>query len=293
MKEAIVFGGAGFIGSHVAEALLNDGYEVTLFDIQKNSRALKCREYIQADILDRKKVEEAVAGKDIVYNFAGEADIEIATQKPVETIVTNVVGNTHILEACRKHKVKRFVFASTLYVYGNSGPFYRSSKQACELIIEDYHKQFGLNFTVLRYGSLYGPHSDTRNWFYAALKQALEQKKITRRGDGEEIREYIHVYDAARLSVKILDEKYKNQYVVISGSQQVRIKDLMVMIKEILNNEIELEFVEADQEQHYEITPYKFNPRIAQKIFNDHYIDLGQGILDMIERMHKGSKPTK
>lgn len=287
MKEVIVFGGSGFIGSHVADALTKEGYKVTIFDIKKSPYLSKGQNFIHGDVLNKKDVDRAISKNTYVYNFAGEADIDTSVSRPLETITTNVLGNANIIEGCRKHKIKRFIFASTVYVYSNAGAFYRSSKQASELFIEDYHKHYGVDFTILRYGTLYGPRADERNWLYGALKQVMENKKITRRGDGQEIREYIHVYDAARLSVKILEERFKNQYVMITGNQPIRIKDLMIMIKEILNNKIKLEFVKSDKEQHYQVTPYSFSPKLANKIVSDHYIDLGQGILDILDQMHK------
>lgn len=286
MKKAIVFGGSGFIGSHVADVLTEGGYEVTIFDIKESPYLSAKQKFIRGDIMDLASVEKAVAGNEVVYNFAGVTDINDAMMKPRETIITNIVGNTNILEASCKHKVKRFVFASSIYVYSDAGSFYRSSKQACELIIENYHKQYGLDFTILRYGSLYGPRSDDRNWIRSIIIQALTDKRIVRKGDGEELREYLHVYDVARLSVKILDEAYKNQYVMITGNQQTRTKDLLVMIKEILNNKINLEFVGPSDEGHYEITPYNFSPKLAKKIVDEHYIDLGQGILNMINEIY-------
>lgn len=285
--RVVVFGGSGFLGSHVADALTDKRYEVIIYDKKKSPYLKEGQRFILGDILDEKKVEEAVVGSRIVYNFAAFSDIEEAKFKPLETITTNIIGNTNILEACRKNKIQRFVFASTLYVYSEAGSFYRSSKQACELIIENYHRQYGLDFTILRYGSLYGPRADEKNWVYRILKQALKENKITRRGDGNEIREYIYVYDAAKLSVKILDEEYKNQYVMITGNQQMRIKDLMLMIKEMLGNKIKLEFTKANYEEHYEITPYVFKPKLAKKIVGDSYIDLGQGILDLLDILHK------
>jgi UDP-glucose 4-epimerase len=272
------------------DRLTEEGYAVTVFDIAESRYPNKKSVFIRGDINRREDVEKAVAGKDIVYNYAGISDIDEAAEKPYETICTNVVGNTHILEACRKHKVSRFVFASTVYVYSNSGLFYRSSKQACELIIENYHKKYGLDFTILRYGSLYGPRSDKRNTIYRFLTEALRDRKIIREGDGNEIREYIHIYDAAQLSVKILDEKFKDQYVIISGNQQIRVRDLLLMIKEMFENKIELEFRESTVEGHYEITPYNFSPRLAKKITDSAHVDLGQGILDLLNSMHSENK---
>ncbi|MDP8298196.1 MAG: NAD(P)-dependent oxidoreductase [Candidatus Orphnella occulta] len=287
MKKVIVFGGSGFIGSHVVDELCKEGNDVTVFDIAESPYLPKEVKFIKGDILDSDKVNAAMSGNNIVYNFAGKADLDTAASMPVETITTNVIGNTNILEASRRHKIERFLFASTVYVYSNAGSFYRSSKQACELIVEDYHKQYNLDYTILRYGSLYGPRSNASNWIYSILKEALEKGKITRKGDGEEVREYVHVYDAARLSIKILDSEYKNQCVMITGNQQTRIKDLMLMIKEMLNNEIELVFLGVNEEMHYEITPYNFSPKLAKKIVGDYYIDLGQGFLDTLNQIHK------
>jgi UDP-glucose 4-epimerase len=289
--KALVFGGSGFLGSHVADALTKAGYEVVIFDIKKSLYLQKGQKMIVGDILDRAAVEKAVRGCDIIYNFAGMADIEEAEKKPVETVESNILGNTHILEACRLNQVKRFVFASSLYVYSNAGSFYRSSKQACERIIEDYNEIFGLPYTILRYGSLYGPRSDERNYIYKILKQAITEEKITSFGKGEDLREYIHVEDAARYSVEILPEEFENQYVIFTGSQPMRRKDLLIMIKEILGNKIELEFLPTESNLHYEVTPYTFSPKIAKKFVSNYYLDLGQGLLQCLDDLYKKYHP--
>ena len=285
--KAIVFGGSGFLGSHVADALTKSDYGTTIFDIKKSPYLQRGQEMIVGNILDKKAVEKAVAGCDVVYNFAGMADLEEAHNKPLETVESNILGNTIILEVCRLNPLKRFVFASTVYVYSEAGSFYRSSKQACELIIENYNEVFSLPYTILRYGSLYGPRADERNWVYQILKQAITEGKITRHGDGEEIREYIHVEDAAQYSLKILSKEFENQCVIIAGHQQIRVKDLMIMIREMLGNKIELEFLPADSSLHYEITPYVFNPKIARRLISDSYLDLGQGLLQCLDDIYR------
>lgn len=286
-KKAIVFGGSGFLGSHTADQLTEAGYQVTIFDIRESPYLQKGQKFIKGDILNKKQVERAVSGNDIVYNFAGIANLDEAADKPIQTITTNVLGNTNILEVCQKNKIKRYIFASTLYVYSNSGSFYRCSKQACELIIEEYHKKYNLDFTILRYGSLYGPRSDERNTVYNFLKQGLENKKIIRYGDGNELRDYIHVYDAAKLSVQILSEEFKNQYVILSGPEKTKVKDLMLMIKEMLGNEIMLGFRKPKANNcHYNITPFEFSPKLAKKIVSYTHIDLGQGVLDLLNILY-------
>ena len=291
--KVVVFGGSGFVGSHVADELTDKGHEVTIYDLRPSPYLKKGQKMVAGDILDAEKVNKTVEGCDVVYNFAGIADVEEALIKPLETIKNNILGNAVILEGCASNKIKRFVFASSLYVYSGAGSFYRSSKQACELITENYNEKYGLPFTILRYGSLYGPRADERNWVYQILKQAVTGGKITRLGDGEELREYIHVQDAARCSVEILSPEFENQYVIITGSQQMKVKDLMIMIKEMLNNKIELEFVPTDSTLHYEITPYSFNPKIAKKFVGNYYIDLGQGILDLLSSIYKKHFPHK
>ena len=114
------------------------------------------------------------------------------------------------------------------------------------------------------------------------LSQALQESKIVRRGDGEEIREYIHVKDAARLSVQVLKEKYENKHLIITGTQKLRINNLLMLIKEIFQGSIEIEYEDDEELHHYEITPYAYRPRVANKIVPQTHLDLGQGLLDLI-----------
>ena len=292
--KTIVFGGSGFLGSHIADTLTNKGHDVTIFDLQPSKYLKDKQKMVVGDILDQKAVEKAVKGCEVVYHFAALADIETAHLKPLETVEYNILGTTTILEACRKNKVKRFVFASTIYVYSDAGSFYRSSKQACELIIENYNEVFNLPYTILRYGSLYGPRADDKNWIHKILKQATKDGKITRHGDGEEIREYIHVEDAAKLSVDILSKEFENENVIITGNQPMKIKDVLVMVKEILGNKIDLEFIPTESSIHYEITPYCFKPKVAKKLVSDQFYDLGQGILECLADLNNkhNSKDT-
>ncbi len=108
-----------------------------------------------------------------------------------------------------------------------------------------------------------------------------------RLGDGEEIREYIHVKDAARLSVDILKNEYRNKRIIITGNEQMKIKDLLVMIKEILKGQIQLEYLQTKDNVHYEITPYVFNPQMAMKLRGSEYVDMGQGILDILNDLYQ------
>lgn len=296
--KVVVVGGSGFLGSHVADALSAAGHHVTIFDRAASRYLQPGQKMLVGDLFDLDQVSRAVKGADAVFHFAGIADIKEANERPLETVKANILGTTHLLEACRTEKVKRFVFASSIYVYSELGGVYRSSKQSCELLIENYNRLFGLGFTILRFGSLYGGRANRFNFIRNVIHQALTEGRMERRGDGEEIRDYIHVSDAARACLAVLDEKHRNQYLLITGTQSIKVKDLLFMIKEILNRGVEVKFLEKTEDDHYEITPYSFRPRIAHKLMQDTQIDLGQGILDTIYEVYRevkaenGAKPA-
>ena len=119
------------------------------------------------------------------------------------------------------------------------------------------------------------------------LKQAIKNNRIERKGNGEEIREYIHVKDAAKISVLALQEKYKYSHVIISGNQPIKVKDMLNMVKEIFQNKIEIIYSDEVESYHYSITPYNYRPKIATKITSESYYDLGQGIMDLIYEINK------
>lgn len=292
--KAVVFGGAGFLGSHVADALSDKEYEVLIYDWVATPYLRDNQKMMVADILDQEKINEAVAGVDYVYHFAGIADIKQANINPVDTVKYNILSTAYILDACINNSIKRFLYASTVYVYSQQGGFYRGSKQAAEILIENYNKIYGLKYTILRYGSLYGKRANNFNFINNVIKQAITEGKIERKGDGNEIRDYINVLDAARSSVEILVEEFENKFIMITGAQTFKVKDVLNMINEMLNNEILIQYSNEKIEDHYEITPYNFKPKVALKYVPKYYHDLGQGILDSIydvsEQFSKTSK---
>lgn len=287
--KAIVFGGSGFIGSYVADYLTRSGHEVAVFDLKPSPYLLPGQEMIIGDILDEDTVANAVQGCDYLYDFAGIADLDDATTRPIDTIHQNILGTATLLEAARKHQIKRFIYASTIYVYSDKGGFYRCSKQATEIYLEEYARAFGLNYTVLRYGTVYGPRADSRNSVYRYLKQAIEDGKIVCGATGHEMREYIHVKDAARLSVDILSDEYCNQRIIITGHHSMRFEDMLYMINEILGNRIDIEFTGIEDQDHYSITPYSFVPKIGQKLVSNYYVDMGQGLLECINELYNSN----
>jgi UDP-glucose 4-epimerase len=286
--KVVIFGGSGFLGSHVADELTKRNYQVTIFDFFESKFLCRNQKMIIGDILDKDLVRKIVKENDIVYHFAAIADIKKAKISPIETVNFNIIGTINILEACREFNIIRFLYASTIYVYSDQGSFYRSSKQACELFIENYKQEYNLDYTILRYGSLYGDRANDFNFIRNAIIQALTEKVIVRKGNGEELRDYINISDAAILSVDALDDNYKNNYVMITGDEKITIKDLLSTIREIMNNNVEIKYLEDEtMEGHYNLTPYSFKPNIAKKIKSKSYLDLGQGLLDLIYNINQ------
>ena len=291
--RVLVLGGCGFIGSHVVDALVDAGHTVTIYDLQPPPEWLGHVASIQGSTLDREKVAEAIRGQDVVYNFAGIAHLDIGLKHPIETVEQNVLATVVSLEACRQAGVQRYVYASSIYVYSQGGSFYRCSKQAAELYVEEYQRMHGLDYSILRYGTVYGPRADQYNSVRRTLAQALFDRKITVTGTGDEIREYVHVRDAARLSVRILNEEFKNETVVLTGLHSMRFGDLLKMIQEIVGPDVTVEIQPPNPEDlrhgrsgHYKITPYHFTPKIAKKLVNNPYLDLGQGLLECLTELH-------
>lgn len=292
--KAVVFGGSGFIGSHVADELTDRGHEVSIFDIKTSKYLSENQKMIKGDVLDENAVMDAVKGSDYVFNFAGIADLDSAVTQPLNTIKLNILGTTNILGACVKEKVKRFVYASTVYVYSDLGGFYRCSKQATESYIEEYQRKYDLGFTILRYGTVYGPRAGEKNSIYRYIKQALTEGKIACNGTGDELREYVHVKDVAKLSVDVLSDEFLNKHVIITGQHPTRYRDMINTIREMLGNKIDAEFTPPKKgSAHYNMTPYSFTPKIGKKLVSNYYVDLGQGLLECMESIQKEIKESK
>ena len=288
-KNVIVFGGSGFLGSHVADSLTRKGYAVTIFDIKESPYLQESQKMLIGDILDPKQIDNAIKGNDIVYNFAGIADIDECYKRPIDTIKYNILGNAQILKSSVKNNVKKYLFASSAYVYSKSGSYYRISKQSSELFVESFSEENKMDYVILRYGSLYGDRADNRNSLHRIIETAVREGKIEYYGDGTETREYIHVKDAADLSVEALNDNYLNQILMLTGTKSIKYSDLLSMINEMFSNKIDIKLFAKKSKTHFKMSPYSFNPKMAKKLVSNPHIDFGQGLLNLIEEIHSKS----
>ena len=176
--KVIVFGGSGFIGSHVAESLYREGFKVTVADLKKSKDLNKNILFRRVDINNKVRVLKLVKSSSIVFNFAAIADIQDSYDSPIKTLNVNIIGCANILHACVQNKVKKFVLASSIYANTSQGGFYRVSKQACEIMTMEFSKVYKLDFTILRFGSIYGPRSNLKNGLLKIVYDSLNKKKI-------------------------------------------------------------------------------------------------------------------
>tara|TARA_B100001250_G_scaffold103200_1_gene86991 strand:- start:8661 stop:9536 length:876 start_codon:yes stop_codon:yes gene_type:complete len=287
MNKVLVIGGSGFMGSHTADLLSDNGYVVTILDKVTSPWLRDDQTMVVGDAMDSNVLTSAMNKIDYVFYFAGIADIAEAKVNPYKTIEVNIMGLTKALEAGVKNNISKFIYASTMYVYSAQGSFYRASKQAAEVIIEAYQENYQLSTVLLRYGSLYGPRSQNWNGIKGFARQVVNHGAIEYLGNGSEIREYIHVKDAAKLSVKALHDDYKNKAITITGNQSMRVADMFSMLFEIAGKELNVKYLDEQQgSSHYGHTPYRYTPKKAQKIIPNQFVDLGQGLLDIVEEIH-------
>ena len=290
LKKVLVIGGSGFMGSHTADVLSENGKIVSILDKVSSPWLRSDQNMIVGDAMDSDILESSMQGVDCVYYFAGIADIAEAKSNPYNTIEINIMGLTKALEAAVRNNVKQFIYASTMYVYSSHGSFYRASKQAAEIIIEAYQENYGIDFVFLRYGSLYGPRSQDWNGIKGFAQQVVKTGVLEYSGNGSEVREYIHVLDAANLSVKALQEEYKNRAVTITGQQSMKVSDMFSMIFEIEGKKVNVNYLdEHKSSSHYGNTPYRYTPKASMKIIPTEFVDLGQGLLDIVEEIHNNS----
>ena len=284
-KFATVLGGSGFIGSHVADELSDAGYQVRIVDRVESKWRRHDQDFQLVDIADPEALLAALDGSDIVYHFAGLSSLDDGQEKALESARQNIIGTLNVLEACRSLPGVRLMFASTLYVYSREGGFYRCSKQAAEQYIEEFSRKYDLSYTIIRYGSLYGPRSDEKNGLHSIVQQALEGDEIVYHGGEDAIREYIHVCDAARASVEAIDPKFIGESLVLTGQEMMKVKDVLEILSEILGRPKKSVKFLGDYAGHYLRTPYAHKSRIGKKYVLPLHVDIGQGLLELVEQI--------
>ncbi len=256
----LVTGGAGFIGSHIVDSLLEQGQQVLVVDNLSSGRRENLNpkaEFYQLDITSS-ELEDIFRQEKIaaIIHQAAQIDVESSFQDPISDAKNNIQGSLRLLELARKYEVKKILYASSAAVYGDpeetelplqeESPIeplapYGASKHAVEHYLKIYHQQYGLSYAVLRYANVYGPRQDARGEggvvaIFASQLQAGERPVI--HGDGSQTRDFIYVGDVARANRKALTQAEEGIYNISSGAE-VSINKLWQTMKELAEREIE------------------------------------------------------
>lgn len=283
-KKVLVTGGSGFLGSHVCDALSKDKRKLVIFDkIPSPFRAENQRMFL-GDVLCPKHLFNAMKGVDTVFHLAALADIDKTWDNPRETMKVNILGTTNALEAARLNGVRRFIFASTLYCDSRSGSLYRVSKQAGELLVKAYHERCCMEYIILRFGTLYGTRAKDNNSIRNILKEALSGT-INYYGTGNEVREYIHVKDAANICSTLLGDKYVGDTLILTGYHRFRLTEVLDMINEILGNKVKVQYHPKDKRVHYEQVPYSYAPTNLKRVVPETYCDMGGSLVEIMSEI--------
>ena len=285
-KKILILGSSGFLGSHLVKFLLKNN-EVIQFDMNPPPQKIADSEFIKGSILDKTLVTSAMKDVDIVYHFAAMTDIDIVNESPAQAIEVNIAGTSNVLEACVQEKIERFIFSSSVYVYSEFGGVYKSTKQACELLIEDYNKMHDLGYTILQLGSVYGPGAKQINLISRLINEALSLKEIHHYGTGEEVRQYIYVKDVVQAAATSIDNNYKNKKIILLGNERITISELMDKIIFYTDSNIQKVFHNDQYGIHYKLSPFHTNPDGAVSLKIEIPVLLNSGLKKTINAIIK------
>ncbi len=286
MKEKIlIIGGSGFIGSHVADEFKKAKKDVTILDKKKPDNISGSQKYLNIDIRNNLKIKKILKNYNSIYYFADIADINESKKNYMKTINHNILTLSNILAECVNSKIKKFIYASSLYVFSESGSFYRASKQCAEILIKEFSKIGKFEYRFLRYGSIYGERAQSWNGISNFINQIKKKSEVTYQGTGKEIRYYIHVKDAAKLTLESHDNKIKEKSVSIFGDKPVTVDQLFDLLFEIFGKKKKVKYLrKINTDDHYGYSPYRYMPEESIKITSNNSIDLGEGILRLLNK---------
>jgi UDP-glucose 4-epimerase len=265
-KKILIFGGAGFIGSHLAERLIADGASVTVFDNLQTGRTSNLENvwkhpgfrFIEAEVRDRKKVDETVPGHDIVFHFCDDSDIRSAAEHPDTFVEQNILGLFYVLEAMRKNKIRTILFPSSTTVFGelanppaseSHGPMvplniYGGAKLAAEGLISAWAHTYDLQAVVFRFVGIIGGRMDhgVVHDFVRKLQKDPSQLEIL--GDGTQRRSFVLVDDCVEAMLFALANARKNyQLVHIGNTDQISVNETAEIICRVLKlNDVKRNF---------------------------------------------------
>lgn len=311
-KKFLVIGGAGFIGSHVVEELLNqDVAQVLIYDnfvrgkkanIEKFLNDKRCKIFPDGgDIRDIDILNKAMLGIDGVFHLAAMWLLH-CKDYPRTAFDVNVQGTFNVLEACVQNNVKKLVYSSSASVYGdaieipmtenhpfNNRNFYGATKIAGEAMCRAFHDRYGLDYVGLRYMNVYGPKQDENAAYTGVIPNVLNRllngEEPDVNGDGSQGYDFIFVREVARSNILAMISDAKDEFINIGTGEKTTIKELCELLNDLTNANKEIKYhpYSVDDKRQYVMnrvgSTYK-----AQNLLNfSHKLNLREGLIELIK----------
>jgi UDP-glucose 4-epimerase len=279
--QYLITGGAGFIGSHLTDRLMEEGHRVHVFDNLSTGTLDNVRHWMDhgrfaltiGSVLDEHTLGECIAACDRVVHLAAAVGVGRIMDKPVETILTNVRGTENVLQLARHHEKKTLV-ASTSEVYGKAmsknggGPSleetddltlgattkrrwaYACSKAMDEFLAQAYHDEHGLPVVCVRFFNTVGPRQSGNYGMVVPtfVERALSEKALEVHGDGTQTRCFVHVADSVRAMLKLLDVSgAEGEVFNVGRPEEISIRDLAERVRELVGSDVEIRHVPYEE----------------------------------------------
>ena len=249
-SKSIITGGAGFIGSNLADHLIRIGHKVIVLDnfvsgkkSHLSHHKKKNLKIFKIDISKNKNLDQYFKGADYVFHLAGLAEIIPSIKNPRKYFINNAIGTLKVVQAAKKAKIKKLIYAASSSCYGNTKSFPTSEKEKIDLkhpyaatkfigeeIVMSYALSFGMPNISLRFFNVYGPRLNTSGQYSAVignfLKQTKNKKPLTVVGDGKQTRDFIHVDDLSEAFIKIIKSKLVNKIYNLGSGKKTSINTI-------------------------------------------------------------------
>ena len=255
--KILITGGTGFIGSHLTQFLKKDN-DITIYDVKKPIE--KDVKFILGDILDEQKILQSFQDFDAIIHLAATVGVKNTETNPVLTLNTNILGTKNILEACKKHNIKKMIFASSSEIYGEPRKVpidetqtpipittYGISKLASEEYLKSYAKTCGFNYSILRFFNVVGPKQSSRFVLPEFIKNALNNKPLGIHGNGLQIRAFCHIADICQGIEKSICKGDGEIFNIGNDLEPITIENLAKKVISVLNSQSTIKYISFEK----------------------------------------------
>lgn len=272
-KKVVITGGAGFIGSHLAERLVNQGNEVVIIDTLLRGNKIPKPifdkvSFHKVDAADRDEVTKLCKGVDVIFHFAAILGVDIVADNPIETMETEVNGMQSVAYAASVNRVSKIVYASTSGIYGHLAleksvdeeilvdprTSYAMAKRYNEIYLASLFEEKGIESLALRFFNIYGPRQDNRMVIPRFMEQALSGKPLTVYGSGQQTRDFTYVDDAITATILLAEKVRGFEIFNIANEREATIQQLAETIISSSNSNSTIQHIDAPKKRYdYEV----------------------------------------